>query len=694
MTKWKAARMGVIEMLILGLCACATPQQNVPPAVQAKPIRSVPQRAELAPAPDITQGIQASQEIRLRRQIIEKGTGEFLASRASSHAQTSPQGDLSLTFEDTDLREFVKVILTDLLKVNYLIESRVNGRVSMQAARSLRRDELFALLEDVLAMNNAAIIKRDSLYHIVNLETARRTTTVPAYEQNRADGYGVRVIPLRYIAAQEMQKLLDPFVADAAALRIDAKRNLLIASGSGNEIRQIQETVDIFDVDWLRGMSVGLYPLKYVAPQRMKAELDAIVAGLEGGEHGGSLTALVRTIANERLNSILLVSPTTAALSEVEAWLYRLDRPGQQTGRRLYVYDVQNVKAVELADILGRIVGNIDAEATVKLAPGLNPVEIRSAGESHAAADAGVPLVLGDAIEIIADDTRNALVILATPQDYKMLAAALAHLDVVQLQVLIEARILEVTLRDDLNYGVEWFFKNNFDGKGGRGAFDTGPAGISALIPSFSYTIVDNADQVRVALNALSTVSEINVLSSPTLMVLDNQTATINVGDEIPVPARQSVSNVDPSAPTVNEIQFRKTGVTLSVTPRVNKGGLVTMEIKQEVSTAVDTTTSNIDAPTIQNRLIESVVAINSGETIILGGLIQTTETTAESGIPGLRRLPLLGRLFSGHSEENLRTELVILISPRVIGGRDEARKATDEFRRKLRELQPVAAVK
>ena len=217
-----------------------------------------------------------------------------------------------------------------------------------------------------------------------------------------------------------------------------------------------------------------------------------------------------------------------------------------------------------------------------------------------------------------------------------------------------------------------------------------GEAGLAALAPGFSYTIVNSLGNVRVALNALEEESEIKVLSSPSLMVLDNQTATINVGDEIPIATRSSVSNIDPNAPSVNEISFRATGVTLDVTPRVNNSGLVTMEIKQEVSQAIDTTTSNIDSPTIQQRQINSTVAINSGETIVLGGLIQDIESQAESGIPLLYKLPLIGKLFGATNDTARRTELIVLITPHVVRNNNDARKITDEFRRKLRSLPPI----
>lgn len=173
-------------------------------------------------------------------------------------------------------------------------------------------------------------------------------------------------------------------------------------------------------------------------------------------------------------------------------------------------------------------------------------------------------------------------------------------------------------------------------------------------------------------------------------MVLDNQTANINVGDEIPIPTRQSISNIDPAAPTVNEIQFRKTGVTLNVTPRVNESGLVTLEIKQEVSDAVATTTSGLDAPTIQQRSIESTVAVFNGDTIVLGGLIRNSQFQAESGIPLLKNIPVLGKLFATTTNDIGRTELLVLLTPKVVRNRDESGDITEEYKRSMRGLQPM----
>jgi general secretion pathway protein D len=641
-----------------------------------------------------------------RQQIIEIGNGEYVGKtqKKSGVSTDSIDGDITLNFQGTDINEFIKVILSDVLNYNFFIDTEVSGKVTIETARPLKREELFPLLEEILANNNAAIIEKNGMYQILPKSKVVKGNISPVTQETSSiAGYSVKIVPLQYIAALEMQKILEPFISDGGEIRVDKQRNMIIIGGTPDELAQLQETIDIFDVDWLRGMSVGLYPLNFVDPLTLKTELDEILGGIEGAGENEVLGGLVRTVALERLNSMLLISSTATALREAEIWLYRLDRQGEQVGQNLYVYNVQNAKAIEIAEILGNIFSNnpesSESSTAPQLAPGTTPVEITSETNNESEStgaiapisvgDSGLSLTSKGAVEIIADDTRNALVILASSRDYKMVAAAIKKLDVVPLQVLVEASIIEVTLSDELSYGVEWFFNNKVGSRTGQGQLDLGAAGLSALAPGFSYTIINSAGNIKAVLNALETESEINVLSSPSLMVLDNQTATINVGEEIPVPTRQSTSNIDPNAPTVNEIQFRDTGITLEVTPRVNNSGLVTMEIRQEVSNAIATTSSNLDAPTIQQRQIESSVAINSGQTIILGGLIRNSATQNEGGIPGLYKIPVIGKLFGSTSIEERRTELVVLLTPRVVRNNNDAKKITEEFKRKLHNLPP-----
>ena len=722
----RSVRLVLLGLTLAGAASCATSRQvEVAPT---SPVASTPEAAGVEPdrhetvVPD-----ESAPATRRREEIVERGSGRFVAAREARSVSTTEGGDINLRFDETDIRQFIEVVLGDILGVNYVLDSAVTGTITMHTSEPIAAAQVLPLFEEALALNDAALVRNGALYQVVPRAAAARRDLAPA-TIGRADtpGFTTQVIPLQFVAALEMQKILEPLVPDAGAIRIDIPRNLVIVSGTAAEVRTVRETIEIFDVDWLRGMSMGLFPLDYVDPRTLETELEEVLAATAGRSSEDVLGGIVRLVPLERLTSLLVVSSTPAALREVELWIRRLDQAGESAGRRLYVHPVQNAKATELADILGNIFGSRSStrpggdtssagaarrDAAGTLAPGLVPTRLGSDPGARvpstpppATAGATTPLAAGrevveglavtgnEQIEIIADDVRNALVILASPQDYRMVESALRRLDVVPLQVLIEARILEVSLRDNLSYGVEWFFRNSVDhgAKTGVGTLDLGSPGITALAPGFSYTVLDDANQVRLALNLLASESEVNVLSSPSLMVLDNQTATINVGDEIPVPARQSISNVDPTAPTVNEISFRQTGVTLSVTPRVNSSGLVTMEIKQEVSNAVTTTTSDIDAPTIQQRQIESVVAINSGDTIVLGGLMQDQRGVTESGVPVLHRIPVLGKLFGRTANEKARTELLVLITPRVIRDRDDARRITEEFRRKLPQLESL----
>ena len=285
-----------------------------------------------------------------RLRILEMGNGQFIDS-ISSKAQSAPEsdeGDFILNFRDTDINEFAKVILSDILNESFVIDPKVSGTVTIETSSPFSKKELLPLLEKTLAINNAVIIKSGDLYQILPREKAIKGNLSPeTITQTTGAGYSVKLIPLEYIAAQEMQKILEPFIHDGGSIRIDKQRNMLILAGTQQELNTLQETIEIFDVDWLRGMSVGLYPLDYVDPNILKSELDAILLGIEGSTDKELLGGLVRTLSIERLNSILLISSTTSALREAETWLYRLDRPGEKSGQNLYVYKVQNAKATQ-----------------------------------------------------------------------------------------------------------------------------------------------------------------------------------------------------------------------------------------------------------------------------------------------------------------------------------------------------------
>ena len=284
-------------------------------------------------------------------------------------------------------------------------------------------------------------------------------------------------------------------------------------------------------------------------------------------------------------------------------------------------------------------------------------------------------------VRVVADRENNALLILATPAGYDKIEAALKKLDTAPRQVLIEVTIAEVTLTDELKYGLEWVF-NNARGNGGLNL-----GGNLAPSTGFSYALTSPAGDIRAMLTMLASNNKINILSSPHIMVADNQTAHIQVGDSVPVAGPQSVGA---AGVVVSSVQYLDTGVILSVTPHINAGGLVNMEINQEVSNALNTTTSGLNSPTISKRSAKTMVTVQSGETTVLGGLISENSTVGTSGLPFLSTIPILGGLFGTQSRNNTRTELIVLITPRVANNVGQAKMVSDEFRKKLKQTEEL----
>lgn len=685
----------VVSLIVLAGCQHLTGTKVQQPAKLAG--NSVNTPVSTTP---ISQHITSSDDTKPLQKTVVYGdnpTSQIPRQQFSSNAE---HNDITLNFEAVALADFVRVVLGEILAVNYSMDKNLTGQVTIQTPSPIAKEAVLPMLESVLAMNNARLMVNHDFYQVVASDQALSRTS-----GNTQSGYGVHVIPLRYISAAEMAKILMPYAGKDTDIQVDQKRNLVLLRGNQQDVQTLTQTISVFDVDWLAGMSVGIYPIKNASVNDIQRELETILLTAAADNNEPSANGPVRLMAINRLNSILAISANRSSLLNVERWVERLDMASNLGKQQLYVYKVQNAKAKQLADVLAQVFGaNIQQVADSKiekqtLAPGETQIHLGTTqtslnnnDEIVSASQTNKARFLNDEVDIIADDVRNALVIMATAKDYDMIERTIKQLDTVPMQVLIEASIIEVTLSDELNFGVEWFFKNGVGSKQGNSQLDLGNAGINAKTPGFSFTVVDSLSNVRFALNTLAAQSKLNVLSSPSLMVLDNQPAKINVGDEIPIPTRQSVSNTDATAPTVNEIDFRKTGVSLTVLPRVNNSGLVTMEIRQEVSNAVQTTTSTIDAPTIQQREIESVVAINSGETIVLGGLIQDSKTNNDSGVPGLHKLPVLGYLFGQTSDAVRRTELLVLITPRVIRDRTSAQAVTEELRNKMLTIEEIPA--
>lgn len=639
------------------------------------------------------------------RTRIFPGTGSFIDRRAAQKPVSVEQttGDVTLNFESAGVREVVKVIF-DILQENYVIDPAVQGEITVQTSRPLTKEMLIPTLEMLLRMNQAALIRAEGIYKVVPLTQALPGNLSPRLmSAAQRPGYQVRIVPLQYVGAAEMQKILEPFLPQGALLRVDPTRNLLMLAGTGRELATIQETIDIFDVNWLQGMSIGMYKLQNIDSQVVVAELD----NLFGKESELPLAGMFRFVPINQFNAILVITPQPEYLKQASQWIERLDGVG---GERLHVYEMQNSGAEYVASLLNQVFGVGEARPTApapEVAPGRQPailtspladqqpeaeappVEAQPERPSATAASAVDLGIGGESVRIIADIENNALLIWADNQNYEKVISALRRLDVARRQVLIEATIAEVTLSGALQYGLQWFFKNNdvLNGLRGTGSLDlnVNEQLVNKLGSGFSYALSDGAGIVRALLDTLASESKLRVLSSPQLMVIDNQEAEIRVGTQQPVFTSTSITE---GGVQIQSIEFRDTGVLLTVRPQINAGGLVTMALSQEVTDVGpdDLQTGN---PTFFQRTINSQVAIQNGETIVLGGLIRDREVRSRSGVPGLYKLPVVGPLFGSTDNNTERTELVVLITPQVIqDGRDAARVA-QELKQKMRSVAP-----
>ena len=592
-----------------------------------------------------------------------------------------------LNFEQAPLNEVIHTILGDTLGLDYVIENQVPGEITLRTRSPIPRDQLLPILESLLRNNNVLMIRGPNDRFFISASGNIRST-VPSYASAPGAGFSNVIVPLQYISATEMAEILKPVARDDAFVRVDTGRNLLILAGTQLQLQGWLDIVSTFDVDQLAGKSVGIFPLANSTVEELFAELEHILAtspdlGIKG------ISGMVRIMPVERLNSIMVVSPRAHYIATVQAWIEELDSIEDPASEPiLQVYPVRNGNAGQLASLLSTIYGGSGGASGTSggVAPGMTQATsgggADGSNQRRDVSSGGGTFDLGDDVRVVSDDYNNTLLVYATPYEYQKIERILNKLDVVATQVLIEASIVEVTLRDDLEYGLEWAFDNNLGGgDSGRGLLDLG----GGLQPQagFSYTITNSAGAVKAVLNALAEDSLINVISTPSVMVLDNHTASIHVGDQQPIQSQSTVTN---GGNVQNSITYKDTGVKLTVTPSVNDGGLVTLDIEQSV-----TDVGPVDAATRQRSFLErnvsSRVAIRSGESVVLGGLIRDNETEGQSGVPVLKDIPLVGSLFSTTTMASTRTELLIFITPRVMESDQDLRDLNLEMRSRMRGL-------
>jgi len=705
-------------VLLAASCASSTPRARAPGAIKsAKPVSS-PQEATdqvVVESRKAGGGSSGVNEVE-----IYEGTGVFINEEAARKRPepVSADGEIVLNFEGESIQSVIHTILGEVLQETFIIGPGVSGEVTFSTSKPVRRDQLLPILEMLLQWNGATMVYADGRYNILPVANAIQGNLAPQLSgAQRGKGYEVLGVPLKYISATEMAKILEPYVREGALVQTDQFRSMLFLAGTPEELANYVKTVEIFDVDWLEGMSVGIYPLRTVDVNSIIGELQAIF----GSEGETPLAGMFRFIPLERLSSVMVVTFQADYLKKAEEWIEILDRGAAGAGKQLYVYRVKNLEAPVLAGYLTELFGGGGGQSRKKssgggLAPGLEAVQIGSVADFNqsrlgsAEAQSGEGGAGGMALNVGEGDIRitsvletNSLLIQATQSQYNSILAAIERIDIEPLQVLIESQVLDVELNEELQFGVNWFLTNNPNlipaGSGnpyGR-YIDTVTFGSSSSTSggfNFLSTIsrpLNNGGKtfVQATIAALDEVTDVRSLAAPSLLVRNNSTATITVGTQVPV---QSSSISTGNQNVLSSAQYVSTGVTLTVTPRINPGGLVYMQISQDVSRpgARDPDISTSGNPPINSKSVSSEVAVQSGQTVFLGGLISEQTSHGRSGVPFLNRVPIIGPLFGSKSKSNSRSETLVMITPTVVENSRDLHSISEEMKSAFSRVPPL----
>jgi len=712
-----ASRVALSLVIILLAVSCSsTGHTPVRPTSTGKTIRTAS-----APLPEDQPVIQSSTQSDPGVTDVEvyKGTGEFINKEAASRREevVSEDGEIVLNFEGESIQSVIHTILGEVLQETFVIGPGVSGEVTFSTSRPVSREQLLPILELLLRWNGATMVFSEGRYHILPVSEAIRGHLVPVIgHAERARGYEVRAVPLKFVAAAEMSKILEPYVREGAIVHADAFRHMIFLAGTPEELRNYLQTVEIFDVDWLAGLSVGIYPLQTVDVNSIITELE----GIFGTNAESPLAGMFRFVPLERLGSVMVITLQEDYLYKAQEWIEILDRGAAGSGKQLYVYRVKNLEAPALAGYLmelftGESQQTSDRSNQGTLAPGLEPVQVgsvndfnqnrlgmqqQSTAQQGGQETEGIALGEGD-IRITSVTETNTLLIQATQSEYNGVLAAIKRIDVEPLQVLIESQVLDVELNEELQFGVNWYLTNNPDlipdGVGDidrfvqSAAFGSGSAqsGGFNFLTTLATPLSDGMPFVQATIAALDEVTDVRSLAAPSLLIRNNATATITVGTQVPV---QSSSISTGNNNVVSSAQYVSTGITLTVTPRINPGGLVYMDISQDVSRpgARDPDISSSGNPPINNKTVTSQVAVQSGQTVFLGGLISEQDSRGRTGVPFLSRVPFIGPLFGSKTKATFRSETLVMITPTVVDSAVDLKAISEEMEQEFSRVPPL----
>jgi general secretion pathway protein D len=628
----------------------------------------------------------------------------YVVAEGTPGVAAAEGGKIQVTFENADINSVIHAILGETLKLNYTVDPRVHGNVSLSTGRPVSHTQLLWLLETALRPQGVVVVNQDGVYRVLPATETNGVGSANIGPDAGTPGYGITALPLENISAENLNKILDGFGATPGSVHVDSARNLLIVRGSTSERQWLIDTALAFDVNWMRNQSIGIFPIKNSSPEVVINELNQLAD-----------PALVKFQSISRLNAILAISRNTQTVRQVQTWIARLDRQSD-FGPRAHIFRLKSADARKVVSILKEVygAGGSGATGSDQVAPG-GPAAIakapgastqtpsadssKSDANSSARADglggggaggggagfggAGDNAAGGSKLRITADVPGNSVIVFSNQEDYKSIERTILELDRPAPEVMIEAIAAEVTLNDNLTYGVQYFLQSSSAAATGSISQLSAALPITQTVPGLNL-LLGSQSSPKVVINALRDVTDVKILSSPSLVVADSQAAVLQVGDQVPVTTGTATSTVTTQSAIVNSVSYVDTGVILRVTPHISRMGTVRLDIEQEVSAVEQNANAATLTPTISQQKVKSTIDIDSGQTVLLAGLISQQRNMEKTGIPGVIDLPIVGNILSNSTNSAKRQELIIFVKAQVVHNNLDAQHVSQELRRRM----------
>jgi general secretion pathway protein D len=652
---------------LCALAGCETPRAIRPD------LAVVPQSRPAPPVAPMPQTPPAQPEEALAWRIDNAAVAP-----AQAGPRPSPQRTVNVAFDQAPVSAVVDAVIGQSLRRSYRLDPTIQGSLTLSLSGRMSEAEALASLDRALRSINAAVIREGAGYAVVPAAQASRLAGPPVSAGDAGDVLASSAVyQARAISAAEIARLLEPLAGEGASVRADPSREQVFISGDPTTVNALVRTARSLDVDWLQGKSLQFFPVRFATPGDIASDIRQVFGGPDG-----PVGSQIQFIELNRLNGLLVIARSPAGLDRAAEWIARFDRAPPPASRRLRSIPLANLEAEQFVTTLASLLGTGAGGAAPSGQDGSAAVTATAAeGAPSTATPQAVTGGAAGSLRLTADPRTNALILLADDAEYRNVLDIVRELDAPPPQVLIEATIAEVTLNDRLRFGVQWFLDDG-DLTGGFSSTTNDEAGSS--FPGFSLRYA-NLD-VRAVLNALSSVTDVQLVSTPRVLVLSNETAELQVGDQVPIITQTAVGLNDDSR-ILNSVQYRDTGVVLSVTPRVSESGRMFIEIEQEVSEVAGTTTSDIDSPTIQQRRLNTRIQVEDGQLVVLGGLLRSSTSLGDTGVPYLSRIPGVGALFRTRDNSQRQTELVMFLRPKVLRSRGDIEGVTAEMIGRLQAL-------